>query len=431
MSNKWHSLPVALAKTLSYSFLAGTFLLVAICADNDDIDYNQCYSPNVACFGVLKGVRSFGSNDGCIMHHNCNMILMTQRQTTAVDEVFYFTIVSRWGPDFKSSIAKFSVTNNNDPKFSELSHFQALAFRNQYKMGGECYVYHNNERIKVLSKNDPKESFISAFYEYDIATEPTNTTVRFTTKGPILKYEKPQYFPNVDLRKEVHVHLQFHKYNLQDVHEMDEASTDRKFKLYEQKSAQNSPTTIRPPVIPPRPTPVATVQTIKPTIKATTQPTTKRTIPTSVIIPTAKGIVTESPTSNPPLTTVSGSTKTKPNSTLTIVIIAAVVLIAIFILGIGLYCCLKKSSKKRSHSSERSKSPNSIESEHSDVIERIRGSKSSSKGKSGNYKKSYAETSYDTLPKKGSGVKKSAEMKNTGATTIYNNNDGYSTYFKR
>lgn len=384
------------------------FLLWIVPTITGDVDYNQCYSPNTACMGVLNGKRSFGSNEGCIMFHNCNVAMMTQKIQSGYESTYYFTLISRWGSDFNKSFARFMVTNHDDVPFSGRSHIEAFSHRSRETVSAGSYIYYNYSRITVFGKDDQNQAYISAFYDDEIEPEPGNVTVKFTTKGQYLKYNGVENFPNVNLLDKVHIHIEFHKDEVM----IDSASTDQKFQLYNIKSDSiNSPTTsttIRPPQPPPLPiTSTALPETMPPTV--TSSPSELATTKTLEPSP-------ESPSAKP-------SEEDKKSSTSLMLIIIAVIILLVIVIGagIGIYCCYRSKNKKTTK--ERSRMPKSVESEHGEVLDRIRGSSVVKSGpKSGNYKKSFTETSYDTIPQ---------SKKTKNATTIFNNDDRYSTYFKQ
>ena len=258
---------LGMATQISLFLLTLTFTLV-----RGMVDFGQCYAEHVACFGILNGMRSWGSNDGCIMHGNCNIILYARKNE---ENEYYFTLISRWRSDFNSSSARFEITNLDTVPFDPMEHMQAVVQRNRFQTIAWADVYHDNKRIKM---NTSKPAWSSTYYYFNNENSDTQTLVDFNTKGPRLEYFGPgvENFPRTNLEDYVHVHLQFHK-NGQLI---DFGSTDQKFLLFRPKNSGNSPTTTpdlrtRPPVVPPAPT--AATRTTRPPITTTTQRTTTTT----------------------------------------------------------------------------------------------------------------------------------------------------------
>lgn len=378
-----------------------------------EVDLSKCYDRDVFCFGSLNNMKSVGSNYGCIKYNDCNLLLYAEVSNDPSSHV-EFVLISKWNGTMNSSFSRFSISKNQLP-FSHESGFIDARFNRQPGRVTEWSSTVNLKTPFISEKNAQNiiDETVSVYYYAGKETGYEDSIITFKTKGEHLFYYDYQNLAIDLLHDNLYVHMQL----VVDRKLIESPSFDFPYKLFGPKDINKPPISTTTSMYFETTTPITRLTTLITSMKVSN--TTK--FPKNLITTDTAG--------------------TKSDQTNLFIVIALVVgVIAIISVIIVCIFCLKSNKKSRTKSKRKHSSPlKSKKRSTYDVTSSLpemygdRKTLPQSAKTSKNYKKSLEDSRYDEPVEKRKSFEKVENPKeNTtgGGTTVFNPDDGYSTYFK-
>lgn len=314
------------------------------------VDLNKCYSTNVACFGVLNGVKSVGNAYGCIKSDNCNILLYAERKG---DDDLRFAILSKWSSDTVETRSRFSISENSKAFESDPGYIDAVVNRTLAGVLWESRIFYKNEVKNPMRDPQFKDSY--SVYDHFYDDLKSETLVLFKTNDDVYDMGELVYVDLAEAELYIHLELDINGRNIE------RTSTDYKLRLFRSKDINNPPIFIKSTTTSQLPEKKNTFTTFQP---SSTVPPTDTTSSISARSTESKTTVSKST-----VQTTLVTSKSSINSTFIVIIVFAIVLflIVIIITGICLYNATSKKVKIVKNRKRRG------ESNQREVLERIRG----------------------------------------------------------